>query len=77
MDQAEQLAKKSGDKFITLERLLQALLQVPGNEAGRILQSGGVTPEALNQAVNAMRKGRTADSASAEDQFEALKKYTR
>ena len=77
VDQAEQLAKKSGDKYITLERLLQALLLVPGNEAAKILQAQGLTPEALNQQVNTMRKGRTADSASAEDQFESLKKYTR
>ncbi len=77
VDQAEQLAKKSGDKYITLERLLQAILLVPSTEAAKILQSAGVSAEALNQAVNAMRKGRTADSASAEDQFEALKKYTR
>jgi ATP-dependent Clp protease ATP-binding subunit ClpB len=77
VDQAEQLARKSGDKFITLERLLQALVIVPENEAGKILKTAGLTAEALNQAVNAMRKGRTADSASAEDAFEALKKYTR
>ena len=76
-DQAEQLSKKSGDKFVTLERLLQAITLIPSCDAAKILQKNGVQPEKLNQAVNAMRKGRTADSASSEDQFEALKKYTR
>lgn len=76
MDLAEQTAKKSGDKFITLERLLQALM-IADSEAAKILKLAGLTNETLNQAINAMRKGRTADSASAEDQFEALKKYSR
>jgi ATP-dependent Clp protease ATP-binding subunit ClpB len=76
-DQAEQLSQKSGDKYVTLERLLQAITLAPQTDAAKLLQKGGVTAEALNKAVNGMRKGRTADSASSEDQFEALKKYTR
>jgi len=76
-DQAEQAAKKSGDAFVTLERLLQGLTLLPNTDAAKLLQKNGVTPEKLNQAINATRKGRTADSAGAEDQFEALKKYTR
>lgn len=77
LDQAEQVTKKSGDAYVTLERLLQGITLVPQSEAAKLLQKNGVNPEKLNQAVNTMRKGRTADSASSEDQFEALKKYTR
>jgi ATP-dependent Clp protease ATP-binding subunit ClpB len=76
-DQSVQLAQKSGDKYVTLERLLQAVTLATQTEATKILQKSGVTPEKLNQAVNQVRKGRTADSATSEDQFEALKKYTR
>ena len=76
-DQAEQVTKKSGDAFVTLERLLQGITLVPQADAAKMMQKHGVNVEKLNQAINAMRKGRTADSASSEDQFEALKKYTR
>ncbi len=76
-DQAEQIMKKSGDAFVTLERLLQAMTIVTDSGAAKILQKAGVSADKLNQAVNTMRKGRTADSASSEDKFEALKKYTR
>lgn len=76
-DQAEQVTKKSGDAYVTLERLLQGITLVPQSDAAKLLQKNGVNPEKLNLAVNTMRKGRTADSASSEDQFEALKKYTR
>ncbi len=76
-DQAEQAAKKSGDAYVTLERLLQGITLVPQSEAAKLLQKMGVNSEKLNQAINTLRKGRTADSTSSEDQFEALKKYTR
>ncbi|MEZ0223254.1 MAG: ATP-dependent chaperone ClpB [Alphaproteobacteria bacterium] len=76
-DQADQVAKKSGDKFITLERLLQAITLVPQSDAAKLLKKNGVRTDSLNNAINQMRKGRTADSASSEDRFEALKKYTR
>ncbi len=76
-DQAEQVMKKSGDAFVTLERLLQAIMLVPQSDSAKLLQKSGVNAEKLNQAINTLRKGRTADSASSEDQFEALKKYTR
>jgi ATP-dependent Clp protease ATP-binding subunit ClpB len=76
-DQAVQAAEKSGDKYVTLERLLQGITLVPQSDAAKLLQKNGLQPEKLNQAINTMRKGRTADSASSEDQFEALKKYTR
>ena len=77
LDQAEQVAQKSGDAYVTLERLLQAITLVPNNSADKVLTKNGVTAENINQAINNMRKGRTADSPSAEDQFEALKKYAR
>ncbi|MFZ4126187.1 MAG: Clp protease N-terminal domain-containing protein, partial [Rickettsiales bacterium] len=77
MDAAQQLASKAGDEFLTVERLLQALALAVDAPAGKILKEEGVTSAKLNDAVNDMRKGRTADSPQAEDQFEALKKYTK
>jgi len=77
MDAAEKLAEKAGDSFVTAERLLQALAMATGSAAAKILTEGGATPQKLNTAINDMRKGRTASSANAEDQFEALKKYTK
>ncbi|MCE9651332.1 MAG: ATP-dependent chaperone ClpB [Parvibaculum sp.] len=74
---AEGLAKKAGDSYVTAERLLLALLIEPGTESGKILKTAGVTAQTLNEAINNVRKGRTADSSSAEDSYEALKKYTR
>ncbi|WP_458759824.1 ATP-dependent chaperone ClpB [Afipia sp. TerB] len=74
---AEQAADKAGDSFVTVERLLQALAADKDSEAGKLLAKGGVTPQNLNSAINALRKGRTADSASAENAYDALKKYAR
>lgn len=76
-DQAEQLASKAGDEFVTVERLLQGLSLGKDTVPAKILESNGVTPQKLNAAINDMRKGRVASSANAEDQFEALKKYTK
>ncbi len=75
LDEAEKIAKKAGDSFVPVERILMALAMVksPAKEA---LDAGAVNAQALNSAINDIRKGRTADSASAEDQYEALKKYT-
>lgn len=77
LDQADQLASKAGDKFITLERLLLALAQSKDSSAGQILNRAGVTAQKLEQQIAEMRKGRTADTATAEDTFEALKRYAR
>src|SRR5690242_19149541 len=77
LDQAEQIATKAGDSFVTVERVLQALGLTKEGETARILQDAGVTPQALNGAINDLRKGRTADSAGAEQSYDALKKYTR
>ncbi len=74
---AEQAAKKAGDSFVTAERLLLALALEKETEAGKALAAGAVTAQALNAAIEAIRKGRTADSASAENAYDALKKYAR
>ncbi|MDE3015465.1 MAG: ATP-dependent chaperone ClpB [Pseudomonadota bacterium] len=74
---AEQAAEKAGDEFITIERLLQALAMNKGSDAAKILADAGVTPQKLNAAISDMRQGRTATSAGAEEQFEALGKYTK
>jgi len=74
---AEQAAEKAGDSFVTVERLLQALAADRDSEAGKLLAKGGVNPQTLNAAINALRNGRTADSASAENAYDALKKYAR
>ena len=74
---AEEAAKKAGDSFVTVERLLLALTIEKSAETSKILEKAGVTAQGLNQAVNEIRKGRTADSASAEEGYDALKKYAR
>ena len=76
-DAAEQAGEKAGDSFVTVERLLLALALDKDSEAGQLLAKGGVTPQNLNTAINALRKGRTADSATAENAYDALKKYAR
>ena len=77
LDQAEQIATKSGDSFVTVERLLVALALSLNTVAGKALKTAGVTPEALNKAIEQVRNGRVADSAGAEDKFDALKKFAR
>src|ERR1700712_3850370 len=74
---AEEAARKSGDSFVTVERLLQALAMETSASTSTSLKNAGVTPIALNQVINDIRKGRTADSSNAEQGFEALKKYAR
>jgi ATP-dependent Clp protease ATP-binding subunit ClpB len=76
-DASQKLADKAGDKFVTVERLLLALAMEAGGEAGPALKAAGITPTSLNQAINDIRKGRTADSASAEQALDALKRYAR
>jgi ATP-dependent Clp protease ATP-binding subunit ClpB len=76
-DNAEKIAQKAGDSFVTVERLLLALAMEKGTEAAKILANAGVSAQTLNAAINDLRKGRTADSASAENAYDALKKYTR
>ena len=76
-DQAQKVAGKAGDSFVTVERLLLALALEKDSDAGKILAKAGVNPQGLNAAINALRKGRTADSATAENAYDALKKYAR
>jgi ATP-dependent Clp protease ATP-binding subunit ClpB len=76
-DAAEKAADKAGDSYVTAERLLLALAFDKSSEAGKILKDAGVSAQTLNAAIEALRKGRTADSASAENAYDALKKYAR
>ncbi len=77
LDQAEQIAQKAGDSYVTVERLLLALTLAAGAAAGKALARAGVKAEALNEAINQLRGGRAADTASAEDRYDALKKFAR
>ena len=77
LDSAETTAEKNGDSFVTTEILLLALALAQGTESAKILGTANVKPQALNAAIKDMRQGRTADSASAESKYDALKKYAR
>ena len=74
--EAEKVAEKAKDSFVPVERLLTALALVK-SAAKDAMEAGGVSAQKLNEAINDVRKGRTADSANAEDTFEALEKYAR
>ena len=76
-DAAEKIAQKAGDSFVTVERLLLAIALEKSCDAGKILAAAGVTAQGLNAAIEELRKGRTADSAAAENAYDALKKYAR
>jgi ATP-dependent Clp protease ATP-binding subunit ClpB len=76
-DQAEAIAEKAGDSFVTVERMLMALALAKGTEAADAIAKGNVKPKALEKAIAELRKGRTADTASAESGYDALKKYAR
>src|SRR5579864_6417645 len=76
-DNAEQIAKKARDSSVTAEYLLLALAMASGTQSARILKDAGVTAQNLNKAISDLRKGRSADSATAENQYDALKKYAR
>lgn len=75
IDNALNLAEKSGDKFVTVERILQAMVLAKKFDISGYLEECGLTDRALNEVINGIRKGRTADTASAENQFDALNKY--
>jgi ATP-dependent Clp protease ATP-binding subunit ClpB len=77
LDSAEAVATKAGDSFVTVERLLLALALATGTAAGDALAKAGVTAQGLNSAIEGIRKGRTADTAGAEDRYDALKKFAR
>jgi ATP-dependent Clp protease ATP-binding subunit ClpB len=77
LDSAEQVAQKAGDSYVTVERLLLALALASTTTAGKALAAAAVTAEGLNAAINALRGGRSADTAGAEDRYDALKKFAR
>ena len=77
LDSASKLATKAGDEYVTTDRLLLALTLHSGSKSANILKKSGLTAQKLNGAINKIRKGRTANSASAEDSYDALKKYSR
>ncbi len=76
-EQAEELAEKAGDGYVTAERILLALALASGTAPADILEKAGLTPQKLNEAINEIRKGRTADSATAEDSYQALEKIVK
>ena len=77
METAKTLAEKAGDRFVTVERMLQALVMEKSAGTSGILGAAGVTPKGLNQAIESIRRGRTADTESAESGYDALKRYAR
>ena len=77
LEQAERIAQKAGDKFVTVERILLAMALEPSAETSRILKEAGITAQALNTAINDIRKGRSADTATAENAYDSLKRYAR
>jgi ATP-dependent Clp protease ATP-binding subunit ClpB len=77
IDQAEQLATKAGDSFVTVERLLLAAVMASTTPTGKALAEAGITAKGLNSAIESLRQGRTADTAGAEDRYDALKKFAR
>jgi ATP-dependent Clp protease ATP-binding subunit ClpB len=76
-EQADSIAEKAGDSYVTAERLLLALAMASGTPSAKVLSEAGIAPQKLNEAINDLRKGRTADSPSAEQGYDALKKYAR
>src|SRR5919205_604771 len=77
LDQAEQVAKKAGDSYVTVERILLAMALAKNTDVGAALANAGLTPQNLNAAIEKLRGGRTADTQGAEDRYDALKKYAR
>uniref|UniRef100_UPI003F69B823 ATP-dependent chaperone ClpB n=1 Tax=Pseudemcibacter sp. TaxID=2943293 RepID=UPI003F69B823 len=76
-DSAGEVAKKAGDEYVTVERLLLALTLLSGSKSAEILKNAGLTAQNLNTSINQIRKGRAANSPSAEDGYDALSKYAR
>src|SRR5512132_2202661 len=77
LDQAEQVAKKSGDSYVTVERILLAMALAKSTDVGAALTKAGVTPQNLNSAIEQLRGGRTADTQSSEARYDAPKKFAR
>jgi len=77
LDQAQEIAKKAGDSYVTVERILLAFALAKGTEVGEALKKAGLTPQNLNASIDKLRGGRTADTQASEDRYDALKKYAR
>src|SRR6188768_2460255 len=77
LDQAEQIATKAGDSYVTVERILLAMTLAKNTDVGSALAKAGLTPQNLNAAIDKLRGGRSADTQGAEDRYDALKKYAR
>jgi ATP-dependent Clp protease ATP-binding subunit ClpB len=77
LDQAEQVARKSGDSYVTVERILLAMALAKTSDVGKALAAAGVTAQGLNAAIEKLRGGRTADTQSSEDRYDALKRFAR
>src|SRR5215210_2264545 len=77
LDQAEQVAQKAGDSYVTVERILLAMALAKNSDVGGALSKAGLAPQNLNAAIEQLRGGRTADTQAAEDRYDALKKYAR
>ncbi|HYI42932.1 MAG TPA: Clp protease N-terminal domain-containing protein, partial [Sphingomicrobium sp.] len=77
LDQAEQVAKKSGDSYVTVERILLAMTLAKSSDVGAALAKAGIDAQKLNAAIDKLRGGRSADTQASEDRYDALKKYTR
>jgi len=75
LERAGAIAEQAGDRFVTAERLLQALAEAKGSATTLLLGAAGVTPEALTAAIERLRKGRKADSENAEESYDALDRY--
>ncbi|MCY7339711.1 MAG: AAA family ATPase, partial [Sphingomonas bacterium] len=77
LDQAQEIAKKAGDEYVTVERILLAMALAKGSEVAAAIGKAGVTPQTLNAAIDKLRQGRTADTQGSEDRYDALKRYSR
>jgi ATP-dependent Clp protease ATP-binding subunit ClpB len=77
LDQAQEIATKAGDSYVTVERILLAMALAKGTEVGAALAKAGLTAQNLNAAIDKLRGGRSADTQGAEDRYDALKKYAR
>ena len=77
LDQAQEIAKKVGDQYVTVERILLAMALAKGTEVAEVIGKSGATPQTLNAAIDKLRQGRTADTQGSEDRYDALKRYAR
>ena len=77
LDQAQAIAKKADDQYVTVERILLAMALAKGSDVAAVIAKSGATPQTLNAAIDKLRQGRTADTQGSEDRYDALKRYSR